>query len=206
MRGDLYIKDVEKEFRKKLYIKRMKGKQLVKARYFAKVKRGDWRYIVPEFENWDDFEKYRDEQIKIKENKMKREIEIRLSKNYQVGAVNVREIEEGEWDTAKEFALSQAREILSQLPSDSESKQVTKKQYKKVEKQEQNQSGNGDFPPLTKDYMGYGGKKQWDWYASEVEKVKDHPQFNPYELEKLQGDYENGFKLLSKALNYIKTH
>ena len=138
--------------------------------------------------------------------KMKREIEIRLSKNYQVGAVNVREIEEGEWDTAKEFALSQAREIYSQLPSDSESKQVTKKQYKKVEKQEQNQSGNGDFPPLTKDYMGYGGKKQWDWYASEVEKVKDHPQFNPYELEKLQGDYENGFKLLSKALNYIKTH
>lgn len=216
------------EFKRAYEIKKKKkehGRYLVLLNEYRKrINKGDWRYIVPEFEDYDAFEKYKeqlgkdtdipewgekptqdelDNNIKIEDRSVntmaKREVEIRLSKDYNVGAVNVREIEsEEEFEYQRDWALSQARDIWSQLPNKENGNKgykTSKQGFNNQVKQEQAQQGNGNYPPMTRQARGYGSGKQWNIVKKNISKLEQSAEHRPETI--------NNYQDLQSAIKYI---
>ena len=184
----------------------------LKRKYQKAINSGDWSVIVPEFETYDQFELYKETiqknvdipdwgktdeiQIEDRSDFMKKEIEIRLSKDYNVGSVKVVEIESQDWESTKEWAMSEARDIWSKLP-DSNKNNTTKTQSKQQYQQTQasNTVSAEGYIELSKQARGYGTDKQWGIYNKNIDKVKTHPRFNPHAM--------NDYATFKDAISFI---
>lgn len=191
-------------------------------KYRSRINNGDWRFIVPEFEKYDAFDKYKErigeeipewgEKTSTKEldelapkkedrsvNKVtKRTVEIRLRKNDNEACVKVEEIDgEEEFEYQKDWALSQARQIWSKFPSENiQGRQTTKEGFDQNVKREEAQRGV-KFQPMTKEARGYGTEKQWEILRGNIDKIENHPQFSPGSITNYQ-DLHSAVKYIIK--------
>ena len=141
--------ELTKEIQEKKELIDRKNEALAKARakslYKRKASKGDWSTYVPEYEGktvTDYINLKNIEEIKLEDKRLaKKEIEVSITKGFNRVAVNIRDIDEVDYDYWKGVVIAEVKELWAVLPhSDDTSKKPvvqSKETYQREVKQEE---------------------------------------------------------------------